>query len=486
MRGMGFVYFFAFLSAALQVVPLYGTNGLLPVDLYLQKFDFDSKLEAFNTLPTLFHFGHADLTMVIFAWLGVALSAVVLAGYANAIIMFVLWLLYMSFVNVGQLFYGFGWEMQTLEIGFLAIFMVPLWEARPFPKTPVPLPMIWLVRWFLFRFYLGAGLIKLRGSECWDDFTCLYYHFETQPIPNPLSQIMHFMPKFLLKFGVMFTEFLQVIAAFFVFYPRTLRLIAGCIFFIFQTTLILTGNYSFFNWITWVPALALFDDRFLAYFLPGKLVAAAQQAEQNKVELSGFRHNFVYAVFGGLLVLSAPVLENLVSEDQVMNRSFNQWKLVNTYGAFGYVGKVRYELEVSGTSEKQLSPETEWLAYEFAGKPTDISEGLPVIAPYQPRIDWQIWFAAQSDSSRHGWLLHLIWKFLHNDPHALGLIQHNPFPDKPPEFIKVDRYIYEFEPPFSENTWKRKYVDSWMAPLHKSNSSLRQFIQQNGWQTYDQ
>ncbi|MEM7563058.1 MAG: lipase maturation factor family protein [Pseudomonadota bacterium] len=485
LRGLGFVYFFAFLSAALQIVPLYGESGLLPADLFLQKRSDSSPLHGFLAWPTLFHFYLSDTAMVILAWMGCALSLIVLAGFANMIILFLLWLFYMSIVHIGQLFYGFGWEMQTLELGFLAIWMVPFRDWRPFPKSAVPLPTIWLLRWFLFRFYMGSGLIKLRGSECWDDFTCLFYHFETQPIPNPLSPFMHYLPKFILKFGVMFTEFLQVIAAFFVFYPRKLRIAAGCIFFTFQSILILTGNYSFFNWITWVPALALFDDRFLGRILPRRLVAAAERAEENKVEHKITYNNVIYAVFGGLLVLSAPVVANLISNDQVMNRSFNQWKLVNTYGAFGYVGKVRYELEVSGTTDRVINDESEWRAYEFYGKPTDISAGLPVLAPYQPRIDWQIWFAAQSTSAQHGWLLHLIWKFLHNDENALSLIRHNPFPDKPPTFIKVDRYIYEFEPPLSENTWRRKYHDSWMTPLHQSNQSLVSFIRKSGWEMYE-
>ena len=198
------------------------------------------------------------------------------------------------------------------------------------------------------------------------------------------------------------------------------------------------------------------------------------------------QNNFHFIVFGILIWLSIPVVVNLVSENQVMNTSYNRWNLVNTYGAFGYIGKERYELVVAGTRDEVISDDTQWKEYEFIAKPTDIDRGLPLIAPYQPRLDWQIWFAAQSTSSRHGWLIHLIWKFLHNDEGALGLIAFNPFPDKPPTFIKIDRYDYNFEKPFSDHTWQRSYINSWLGPVHVNNPSLIKFIDNNKWENYRQ
>jgi len=482
LRGMGFVYFFAFLSTAMQVRALLGSDGLLPINLFIERIAADSTLQTFLSDPSIFIFMQPDWLLVGLAWFGAALSLVVFFGFANSIIMFVLWFLYLSYVNVGQLFYGYGWEIQAGEIGFLAIFMVPLLDWRPFPKREPPLLFIWLIRWFLFRFYLGAGLIKLRGSQCWDDFTCLYYHFETQPIPNPLSPFMHFLPHFILKFGVMFTEFLQVISAFFVFWPRVLRVTVGLIFFTFQSILILTGNYAFFNWITLVPALTLLDDRLLKRVLPKKLAAAAERAQEHRVPFTKPQHYLHLAVFAGLAALSVPVVANLVSANQIMNTSYNNWNLVNTYGAFGYVGKKRYELVVAGTRDEEITPDTKWKEYEFTAKPTDIDRRLPVIAPYQPRIDWQIWFAAQSTYDRQGWLIHLLWKFLHNDKNALGLIAYNPFPGKPPAFIKIDRYIYNFEQPFSDHIWRRTYLDSWLGPIGVNNPSLIEYIENNRWE----
>jgi hypothetical protein len=486
LRGMGFVYLAAFLSAAWQTIPLFGETGLAPISKFVLETRGDSVWQAFLNNPSLFYFSSSDLALLLVAWLGVILAAIVLLGYANSILMFALWILYMSYVNAGQLFYAYGWEIQTLELGFLLIWLTPFWDARPFPKREPPLPIIWLFRFFLFRFYLGSGLIKLRGSECWDDFSCLFYHFETQPIPNPLSQFMHYLPDPVLKFGALFAESLQVIGAFFVFYPRLLRITAGLIFLSFQSTLIMTGNYSFFNWVTLIPALVLFDDRAWSKILPQSLVRKAQHAEQAKHPPKPVQNYLVYSVTAILIWMSLPVLSNLMSERQIMNTAFNRWSLVNTYGAFGYVGTQRFELVISGTSDSEISEDSEWKEYQFIGKPTDIKATLPIVAPYQPRIDWQIWFASQSEVNEHAWLVHLIWKFLHNEPEALSLIRNNPFPDQPPEHIKIDRYIYKFEPPFSENVWHREFIGPWLIPLSKDNPDLNNFIQARNWNDFSE
>ena len=189
------------------------------------------------------------------ACLGVALSLLVLLGFANAIVMALLWAIYLSFVHIGQDWYGYGWEIQLLETGFLAIFLCPLFDGRPFPRRPPPAPVIGLLRWLTFRIMLGAGLIKLRGDPCWRDLTCLNYHYETQPIPNPLSRTLHFMPRWFQKLGVLFNHLNELIAPWFVFGPRAARHVAGALLLSFQITLIFSGNLSFLNYLTLVPIL---------------------------------------------------------------------------------------------------------------------------------------------------------------------------------------------------------------------------------------
>ena len=480
LRFLGFIYFFAFLSLAVQVIPLMGENGLLPAKNFLETFQFEGKLSAFWHLPTIFWFYISDNFLLLLAWVGVILSIVVILGFANIPIMFLLWFIYMSFVHIGQTWYSYGWEIQLIETGFLAMFLCPLWNAKPFPGTAPPKQVIWLFRWLAFRINLGAGLIKIRGDNCWKDLTCLYYHYETQPIPNPLSRYFYFMPKWFHRLGVIWNHFIELIVPWFVFWPRVSRYAAGILLISFQFILILSGNLSFLNYLTILPAIACFDDKFFKIFLPRKLIKKAEFASQNQVKFK-IQPIVVYALIVLIVWLSIPVVQNLMSSRQIMNTSFNQWDLVNTYGAFGSVGKERYELILEGTTDEFITDKTEWREYEFVAKPGNISRPFPLIAPYQPRIDWQIWFAAFERPENNPWLMHLIWKLLDNDKNALSLLAYNPFPDKNPKYIRVQYYRYKFAKPGDKNYWERTYVGQWLPPLSKETKGFKEYIENNGW-----
>src|SRR5436189_3505000 len=319
LRLLGCVYAVAFLVAAQQLVPLIGEHGLTPATHFLASVQtqLGSRTAGILRVPTLFWLGISDHGTSIFAWGGFALSLVVLGGYANAIILSILWVMYMSIVHIGQIWYGYGWEIQLLETGFLAIFLCPLLDPRPFPKSRPPILVFWLFRWLGFRIMVGAGLIKLRGDDCWRDLTCMYYHYETQPIPNPISRYLHFAPHWFHRIETFWNHFVELIVPWFSFGPRTARHIAGILLVSFQVFLIISGNLSFLNYVTIIPFLACFDDTFLRRILPKSLVRraeeAAQQAKPSRVQ------NAVAAALSILVAyLSiAPVL-NLVSNRQVM------------------------------------------------------------------------------------------------------------------------------------------------------------------------
>jgi len=477
LRLFGLVYLFAFLSLALQVVPLVGEHGLLPARLFLDKAE--SPFSAFIEYPTFFWFFHSDAVLQVLAWIGVALSLVVLVGYANVPILFVLWFLYLSFVHIGQLWYGYGWEMQLLETGFLALFLVPLIDARPFPRMLPPVPVIWLLRWLTFRVMFGAGLIKIRGDSCWKDFTCLFYHYETQPLPNPLSPLFHFLPQWIHRLGVLWNHIVELVVPFFVFIPRFAS-IAGVIIVVFHVLLIFSGNLSFLNYITIAAAVSCFNDTFLKKILPNFILKKADYSvTQGKTNNGYLFASCILVVF--VVYLSIPVVQNLLSSHQAMNTSFNRLHLVNTYGAFGSVGKERYELIVEGTLDEEITPHSEWRVYEFIAKPGNVSRALPVVAPYQPRLDWQIWFAAMQSPEQNPWLIHLVWKLLHNDEQTLHLLAGNPFSEQPPHFIRVRYYRYAFNPPGSDDIWTREYVGEWLQPLSIDTSGLRAFVEGQGW-----
>jgi hypothetical protein len=463
LRLLGLVYLAAFVSLARQVLPLIGSNGLLPAQDFLTRVQahFGSRTGGFLALPSLFWFGISDRELVVLAWFGAGLSLVVMLGYANALVLAVLWLLYTSFVNIGQDWYSYGWEIQLLETGFLAMFLCPLLDPRPFPKRAPPVLIIWLFRWLTFRIMFGAGLIKLRGDSCWRDLTCLYYHYETQPIPNPLSRMFHFMPHWFQKFSTLWNHFIELVVPWFGFGPRLARHIAGVLLVSFQVILIVSGNLSFLNYLTIVPMLACFDDSLLSRLLPKALVERARRASEN---YSPTRTQEILALAFAIVVVAlsiAPTL-NLLSGQQMMNASFDRLHLVNTYGAFGSVGRERNEIIFEGSEDGVV-----WRAYEFPFKPGDPMRRPGLVAPYQPRLDWAIWFAAMSSPNQYPWTLHIIWKLLHNDPGMLSLLANNPFPDKPPRFIRAQLYRYKFAPPGNAAGawWDRELIGQWLPPI---------------------
>jgi hypothetical protein len=488
LRLLGLVYFVAFLSLAQQVRPLIGAHGLLPAHTFLERVatHVGSRGAAFLRLPSVFWLDASDRVLVAGAWFGTALALPVVLGYANALLLAVLWALYLSFIHVGQDWYGYGWEIQLVETGFLAVFLCPLLDGRPFPRRPPPLPVVWCLRWLVVRIMLGAGLIKLRGDRCWRDLTCLDFHFETQPIPNPLSRTLHFLPRWTHVAGVLFNHLAELVAPWFAFGPRRARHAAGLVFVAFQVFLILSGNLSFLNWLTIVPALACFDDSALRRVLPRRLVARAERAAAT-AEPSAAQRLAVGALVVLVAVLSIPPVVNLLSSRQAMNTSFDPLALVNTYGAFGSVGRARPEIVFEGTRDSAIGADTQWREYEFKCKPGDPRRRPCVISPYHYRIDWQIWFAAMSVPQAYPWTVHLVWKLLHNDPGALGLLGRNPFPDTPPRYVRALLYRYEFVPPGSPDGawWRRTLVRSWLPPLSADDPRLRDFLAAHGWDTDD-
>ncbi|KAG2456083.1 LMF1 factor, partial [Polypterus senegalus] len=399
LRFLAFIYFVAFLVAYHQNRELIGEKGLSPCRLYLSSVKRyvggKINLAALSYTPTLLWFmdwTDMDANLDHIALGGLALSAFVLvAGCANMVLMFLLWLLYHSLVSVGQICVRLfvmplpsplstGWESQLLETGFLGIFLCPLWSLqRVPPNTPPSGIVIWAFRWLIFRIMLGAGLIKIRGDQCWRDLTCMDYHYEA--------------------------------------------------------LLILSGNLSFLNWLTMVPSVACFDDASLRFLFPSGPKGVVRQvsriqSEECPVPTKGMLIRRAANVSVGLLIayLSVPVLLNLLSARQIMNTSYNPLRIVNTYGAFGSITKERTEVVLQGTLSLDPSdPSALWEEYEFKCKPGGLARRPCLISPYHYRLDWLMWFAAFQTYEQNEWVIHLAGKLLANDPGALALIEHNPF-----------------------------------------------------------
>jgi Lipase maturation factor len=484
LRLLGVVYAVAFLVVINEIIPLVGSDGLLPVSIFLQRVGdaLGSTWAGFRRLPSLFWFIHSDTTLLTFAWIGFVLSCVVVAGYANALLLAVLWFVYMSFVHIGQEWYGFGWEIQLTETGFLAIFLCPLFDMRPFPKRAPPFPVISLFRWLIFRIMLGSGLIKLRGDEIWRKGTALYYHFETQPIPGPLSRLFHFLPHSILKIGVWFNFIAELVAPWFVFWPRVARHIAGLVMVLLQIILILSGNLSFLNWLTIIPALACFDDGFWSKILPRSLVRKAESAVLNAIPSRPMMIT-AWVITAIIALLSIKPVANMLSSSQIMNTSFDPLELVNTYGAFGTVGQERLNVVFEGTTDENPGDSANWKPYIYKGLPVALDKRPPQIAPYQLHLDWQMWFAAMSTPDEYPWTLHLAWKLLHNETNAVNFFAGNPFPGDPPKYIRAVLYRYRFAKPGNPERlwWNRERVGIWLPAMSAEDSHLIDYLKTEGW-----
>jgi hypothetical protein len=467
-RGIAVICLAAFIAVLNQFKPLLGEHGLLPVRLFVKRV-------SFSEAPSLFQFFPSDTAFLVCGWLGIALSCLIVTGVASkwgviqAVAWIAIYLLYLSFVNVGQTFYAFGWESILLEACFFAAF---LGSSQALPQI-VPL---WLFRWLLFRIMFGAGLIKLRGDSCWRDLTCLDYHYETQPMPNAVSWYLHWSPHWMNRAGVLFNHFAELVVPIFLFMPQPIAGIAGLITILFQLSIIVSGNLSWLNWLTLILAFSTLDTRFFRMLLP----------ETPLLTEPSFTVQIVnFALLASVTLLSVPVIANMFSARQVMNTNFNSLHLVGTYGAFGSITRTRYEVVVEGTDDTVLTPQTKWREYEFRGKPGDVKTRPPQIAPYHLRLDWLMWFAAMSRYQDHPWFVNFIAKLLENDREVIGLLRSDPFNGRAPQFVRAELYEYHFAPPEERQRsgawWVRKFSNQYLPPVSLSTPGFRQILIDQEW-----
>ncbi len=489
LRALGFIYFVAFAILVFQHEPLLGAQGLLPVSAFLDavREHYGGTAPALLRLPTLFWLSSSDAALGVASYGGLLLSLLIMAGLSNAPILLLAWALYLSFAHVGQIFYGYGWDTLLCETGMLAVFLAPAWRPGELDaKSPPPLVMVVLFRWLLFRLMFGAGLIKIRGDECWRDLSCLVYHYETQPNPSPLSWYFHHLPRGVHQAGVLFNHLVELVAPFGLFGPRRVRLVCCTLTIIFQIVLIVSGNLSFLNWLTIVIALAALDDAALERLVPrrwrekiGKRLSALRE-QAPKPTRARLALVWGYAVV--VMILSLDPIVNLLSTRQRMNASFEPLNLVNTYGAFGSIGRVRHEVVLEGTSASSIDATTIWQEYEFPCKPGDVQRRPCMITPYHYRLDWQLWFAALGDFRSQPWLLNLVYKLLRGEPEARSMLAKDPFPDRPPRFIRARFYRYSFTSSRENGAWwERELVGEYLHPLSLEHPEFRRYLAAHGW-----
>ncbi|QOR72401.1 lipase maturation factor family protein [Ruania alkalisoli] len=456
-RGIAALYLIAFVAVLRQFVPLLGSYGLLPVPDFLER-------AGSRAGPTLFRWRYSDRMVVATAWAGIAGSFALVVGlpqqgppWVPLVTFALLYLLYLSVVNVGQVFYGFGWESLLLEAGFLAAFLGSN-DVAP------PLLVLLAFRWLLFRVEFGAGMIKMRGDRAWRDLTALYYHHETQPMPGPLSWFFHHLPRPFHRAEVAANHAVQLVVPFALFLPQPIASIAAGLMILTQLWLVASGNFAWLNWLTIVLAFsAVGDDQLVA------LVPALGPVLDDGSQATG---DLWWVILVGVMAAVTVVLAvrpalNLMSANQAMNASYNRWHLGGAYGAFGSITRRREEVVVEGTSDPD--GRTGWQEYVFRGKPGPVDRWLRQVAPYHLRLDWGMWFLALGSGAQHRWFTVLLRRLLEADPRTLRLLALDPFEGRRPCWVRARVFRYRYstwhEWRASGHWWVRTVSGDLAAPL---------------------
>jgi hypothetical protein len=418
-KMLGAIYALAFGSLAVQIGGLIGSRGVLPAATYLGRIAQALGPSRFWRVPTVFWLRSGDLALKVVCWVGVALAILVVAGVFERAALIGCYALYLSLVTVGQDFLSFQWDVLLLETGFLAIFL---------GSSPV---ILWLFRWLLFRLMLLSGAVKLlSGDAAWRALSALNFHYWTQPLPTPPSWYMAQLPPWFQQISVVVALGIELVAPFLIFRSRRLRLYAAGAFVLLQTLILLTGNYAFFNWLTLALCVTLLDDDCL------RRVPASSAVAKN-ASIGRYVSGVVAAVI--VLISGSQLMGEFFGADLYPAHAMPQFYIANTYGLFAVMTTVRHEIIVEGSDDR-----SQWRAYEFRYKPGDVNRCPPWVAPHQPRLDWQMWFAALGSYRDNPWFVNFAYRLLEGSTDVLGLLRSNPFPAAPPHYIRALVYDYRF------------------------------------------
>ena len=479
LRLLGLVYVIAFLSLWGQLAGLIGAHGILPVGNFLQGARSNYGADAYHLFPTLAWINSSDAALKFLCGAGALSGLLAILGIATGPALALAWIFYLSLVTVGQDFLSFQWDILLLETGFLAVFLAP-WRLLEPPwrsvNSRVSPTVLWLGRWLLFRLMFLSGAVKLlSGDAAWRDLTALEYHYWTQPLPTPVAWYAAQLPAWFQRASVAGVFALELGAPFLIFTPRRLRQLGGGLIVALQLLIALTGNYCFFNLLTIILCGLLVDDAFLCRWLPKMLarhfaegdVARAPLGEgtgaERRASLLGAAGKGIRAALAVLiLIVSCTEMLGTFQAGEVVPsfaRQLVYWQapfdLSNSYGLFAVMTTSRDEIVVEGSADSQT-----WRAYEFKYKPGDAARRPPWVAPYQPRLDWQMWFAALATYRENPWFDNFMIRLLQGRPEVTALLANNPFAAEPPRYLRASLYSYRFSD-FAErretgNWWKRE------------------------------
>jgi lipase maturation factor 1 len=374
-----------------------------------------------------------DTTLAGLCFGGVILSAMLLlTGFARGkferLILALLFVLYLSFASAGQEFLSFQWDSLLLEAGFLAIFLDR--------NHIVP----WLFRWLVFRLYFLSGAVKLlSGDPNWRNLSAVGFHWHTQPLPTVLAWYADQLPTGVQHFATAATLGIEMGMPFLIFFPRRMRMFGAWCLIGMQVLILATGNYTFFNLLTIALTLFLFDDRALARFVPAPVRERLALGTHSPAVRVVPRVVAILVIVLGLSHLLETVTGLVPTVLNAALRYTAPFQIVNTYGLFAVMTTQRIEIVVEGSADGET-----WQPYEFKYKPGELNRAPAWVAPHQPRLDWQMWFAALGSYQTNPWFVNLTLRLLEGSPEVAGLLGTNPFPRQPPRYIRASAYEYTF------------------------------------------
>ena len=451
-RVIALIYLIAFISFGRQARGLIGAQGIQPITEFLTEVTRQFGAQAFWRVPTIFWWIHTEYGLLSIAWGGAVVAGVAAIGRPHTPgqkgAFMLLFIYYLSIVNGGQVFMGYQWDFLLLEVGFLAIFLKPSFVRA------------WLFRWLLFRLMLESGAAKLLSHDpTWRKLTALDFHYWTQPLPTPIAWYLAQAPEWFQKTSIVFTFAVELALPILMFGPRRLKQIAALGTVVLQILIILTGNYTFFNYLTLALCLFLLDDTFLSRLKINVKTRKPLRANRYvSLALAAVVLFISVDQLVGMFQLPTPEIADIIT-----GRA-SSFGIVNEYGLFATMTTHRPEISIEGSNDG-----VDWQEYTFRYKPGPLNRALRWVAPEQPRLDWQMWFAALENYRENPWLLRFMERLLQGSIPVIQLLDHDPFAGKPPKFVRAIEYEYRFTT-FDErretgNWWKRELKGTYFPPM---------------------
>ncbi len=485
LRALGLIYFSAFFSLAFQIRGLIGPDGILPAGEFLKAVAQATGRSRFWYAPTLLWFSASTHMVVILCWIGMAASLLVVLNLWPRFTLAVCFVCFLSFVCTARDFSSYQSDGMLLEAGFIALFFAPPGlRPRLGLASPPSRMSLFLLQWEWFRIYFESGVAKIASGDVeWRHLTAMDEYYQNGPLPTWIGWYVQHLPHWFHAGCAGATLGIELVLAWLVFLPRRWRIVCFFIVTPFEMSIILTANYTFLNYLVLVLGFLLLDDKFLARFIPHwwrKLIPIPPEIAQppEKVTPPGWRETFhphwkalrisltgvllgcvFYSTSAQLLWMFSPSLKLPVTPVEALE----PFRIANRFGLFAYMTRGRYEIEFQGSNDGHT-----WTAYPFRFKPQDVSKPPGIYAPYQPRFDWNLWFASLGPWNQSTIVPRTEVKLLSNDPDALALFAGNPFPSAPPHRVRAVLWQYRFttmDEKRQKGIWWRRELLGLYAPV---------------------